>query len=402
MLRSARTSRPISLLAMLLPVALLAAACGDDTTFNSPNDGGISSEAGPRADGGAGTDGASDGATADGAVLPDRDAPTVIATSPAPAATGASVVGSITATFSEAMAPLPFDATTTFRLVQGATPVAGTATYFDEIATFTPDAALALNSTYTATISTAATDVAGNPLAAAYSWTFTTDATAPTGPAPVPLGAAGKYVILAKSAITNVPTSKVTGNVALSPAAASYITGFSLTKAGTKWTTPQVIGSVFAADNDPPTPSNLTTAVGSMETAYTNAAGRANPTYLDLGAGTLSATPMPPGLYRWASSVSIPTDIVLAGAANDVWIFQVTGDVMMSANKSMMLSGGARAKNIVWQVAGLVDLGTGAHAEGVVLSKTAIKLGTGASINGRLLAQTAVSIAGSTVAAPAP
>ena len=100
--------------------------------------------------------------------------------------------------------------------------------------------------------------------------------------------------------------------------------------------------------------------------------------------------------------MTIPTDIVLAGAANDVWIFQVTGDVTMSANKSMTLSGGARAKNIFWQVAGLVDLGTGAHAEGIVLSKTAIKLGTGASINGRLLAQTAVSIAGSSVTAPAP
>ena len=398
MLRSARTSRHVTRLAILLPAAFLAAACGDDTPSGSPTDGGASSDAGPRTDGGPGTD----GSLADGATRPDLDAPTVIATSPAAAATGASTAGDITATFSEAMAPLPLTAVTTFRLAQGTTAVPGTATYFDETATFAPTTPLALGTAYTATISTAATDVAGNPLAADYSWTFTTDATAPVGPAPVPLGAAGKYVILAKSAITNVPTSKVTGNVALSPAAASYITGFALTNAGTKWTTPQVVGSVFAADNDPPTPSNLTTAVGNMETAYTNAAGRANPTYLDMGAGTLNATPMPPGLYRWASSVTIPTDIVLAGAANDVWIFQVTGDVMMSADKSMTLSGGARAKNIVWQVAGLVDLGTGAHAEGVVLSKTAIKLGTGASINGRLLAQTAVSIAGSTVTAPAP
>ena len=400
MLRSTRTSRHIIRLALLLPVAFVAAACGDDTSFDS-RDGGTSSEAGPRTDGGASDGGARDGAVADGASLPDRDAPSVVATSPAPAATGASVNGEITATFSEAMAPLSLAGVASFRLAQGATDIAGTTTYADETATFTPATALALGVTYTATISKAAIDLAGNPLAADYSWTFTTDANAPVGPAPVALGAAGKYVILAKAAITNVPTSKVTGNMAISPAAASYITGFSLTKAGTRWTTPQVIGSVFAADNDPPTPSNLTTAVGNMETAYTNAAGRSNPTYLDLGAGTLSATPMPPGLYRWASSVTIPTDIVLAGADNDVWIFQITGDVVMSANKSMTLSGGARAKNIVWQVAGLVDLGAGAHAEGVVLSKTAIKLATGASINGRLLAQTAVSIAGSTITAPA-
>jgi len=400
MLRSPRMLGFATRLALFVPFAIGAAACGDDATNNVRADGGALGEAGPRADGGVDADGSS--SDRDAATVPDLDVPTVIATSPAPSAAGASTADAITATFSEAMAPLTLAGATTFRLAQGAVDVPGSATYYDETATFSPSAPLALGTMYTATISTAATDVAGNRLAAAYSWSFTTDPTAPVGPGPVPLGAAGKYVILAKSAVTNVPTSKVTGNVALSPAAATYITGFSLTKAGTTWTTPQVVGSVFAADNDPPTPSNLTTAVGNMETAYTNAAGRSNPTYLDLGAGTLSATPMAPGLYRWASSVTIPTDIVLSGAANDVWIFQVTGDVMMSANKSMTLSGGARAKNVFWQVAGRVDLGTGAHAEGVVLSQTAIALGTGASINGRLLAQTAVSIAGSTVTAPAP
>ncbi|MEO7327709.1 MAG: ice-binding family protein, partial [Minicystis sp.] len=59
-------------------------------------------------------------------------------------------------------------------------------------------------------------------------------------------------------------------------------------------------------------------------------------------------------------------------------------------------------KNIVWQVTGNVDLGTTSHAEGIILSKTAIKLGTGASINGRLYAQTAVNIASATITAPAP
>ena len=117
-----------------------------------------------------------------------------------------------------------------------------------------------------ASVSTAATDLAGNALAKPELWKFTTDAQAAIGPAPVVLGAAGSYVILAKSAISNVPTSKITGDLALSPAPASYITGFSLTKAGTHWTTPEVIGSVFAADNDPPTPIDLTTAVGAMMT----------------------------------------------------------------------------------------------------------------------------------------
>jgi hypothetical protein len=216
------------------------------------------------------------------------------------------------------------------------------------------------------------------------------------------LGSAGKYVVLAKSAITNVPTSVITGNLAISPAAASYVTGFSMSKAGTKWTSPQVIGSIFAADNAPPTPTSLTTAIGNMQTAYTDAASRPTPNFLNMGAGAIGGATLTPGLYRWTSTVTIPGDIVLAGAANDVWIFQITGDLTMAASKAMTLSGGARAKNVFWQVAGLVDLGTSAHAEGIVLSKTAIKLGTGASINGRLLAQTAVNIASSTITAPAP
>jgi predicted acyltransferase (DUF342 family) len=100
--------------------------------------------------------------------------------------------------------------------------------------------------------------------------------------------------------------------------------------------------------------------------------------------------------------VTIPTDITLAGEADAVWIFQVTGDLKLGADRDMILSGGARAKNIVWQVAGAVELGTGSHAEGTMLAQTDIDLGTGASINGRLLAQTSVAIAGAVITAPAP
>lgn len=220
------------------------------------------------------------------------------------------------------------------------------------------------------------------------------------GPAPVLLGTASNYAIVAKSAISNVPTSLVTGDLALSPAAASYITGFSLTKAGTSWSSAQVVGMVFAANNDPPTPALLTTAVGDMQTAYTDAAGRKSPDFLNLEAGAIGGLTLEPGLYRWTSTVTIPTDVTLSGGADDVWIFQVTGDLKLSADKSMILEGGAAPANIFWQVAGAVDLAATSHAEGIVLSKTAIKLQAGSSINGRLLAQTAVNIASATVTAP--
>jgi hypothetical protein len=398
MLRGLRFINFAAPLAVLFPFAVLGAGCSDQT--NPDASGGAASDSG----GGGG--GGGDGAVSDGGAGADAAAsaaPTVLSVDPPDAAVGVSNATQLTVTFSKAMAALSLTAGTTFTLARAGVAVPGTVAYFDnDMAGFTPTSELALDTTYTATISTAATDLAGKPLAAPYTWSFKTDATAPLGPPPVLLGAAGAYVILAKSAITNVPTSAVTGNVALSPAAASYITGFGLTKAGVKWTSPQITGGVFAADNDPPTPSNLTTAIGNMETAYTDAAGRPTPTFLNLGAGAIGGLTLVPGLYKWTSTVTIPTNVVLSGAANDVWIFQVTGDVMMSAGKAMTLGGAARAKNIFWQVAGQVDLGTAAHAEGIILSKTAITLGTGASINGRLLAQTAVTIAGSKVTAPAP
>lgn len=220
------------------------------------------------------------------------------------------------------------------------------------------------------------------------------------GPDPVLLGAASDFAILAKSTITNEPTSAVTGDLGLSPAAASYVKGFSLTRSGTSWTSSQVVGSVFAADNDPPTPTQLTTAIGNMETAYTDAAGRSSPDFLNLGEGSIGGQTLVPGLYKWTSTLTIPTDVTLEGGKNDVWIFQVTGDLELSSAKKVLLSGGAQPQNIFWQVAGLVNFGTTSHAEGIVLSKTAINLKTGSSINGRLLAQTAVNLAGATVKEP--
>lgn len=222
------------------------------------------------------------------------------------------------------------------------------------------------------------------------------------GPARVFLGEAGSYAILAQSAITNVPFSVITGNLGISPAAASSITGFSLTRAGTLWLAPEVVGEIFAADNDPPTPNDLIGAVSDMQAAYDDAAGRTTPQFSDLGAGDIGGLTLAPGLYKWASVVNIPSDVTISGAANDVWIFQIAGDLTLASGRSMILSGGAQAKNIVWQVAGFVDLGTTSHAEGSMLSKTAIHLRKGASVGGRLLAQTAVTLDMATVTAPPP
>ena len=214
--------------------------------------------------------------------------------------------------------------------------------------------------------------------------------------AAVSLGGAGNFVILSKSGITNVYKSAITGDVGTSP-----ITGAALLL-----TCAEVAGKIYTVDAAGPLPcrltraSMLTTAVRDMQTAYTNAAGRSNPNFLNLGAGNIGGKTLKPGLYKWTSGVKIPTDVTISGGLNDVWIFQVAGTLTMSSAVKIILRGGAQAKNIFWQTAGAVTLGTTSHFEGNILGKTGINLQTGASINGRMLAQTAVTLQKNTVKRP--
>jgi hypothetical protein len=217
----------------------------------------------------------------------------------------------------------------------------------------------------------------------------------------VALGGAGSFVILAKSGISTVPTSAVTGDIGISPAAATYITGFSLNPDSTDVfsTSTQVTGRVYASTYASPTPANLTAAVSDMQLAFTDAAGRAAGV-TELGAGNLGGMTLAPGVYRWTTAVLVPTDVTLSGSSTDLWIFEIAKDLTVSDAVKVTLAGGALPQNVFWQVSGAVDIGTTAHLEGIVLSQTAIALKTGASINGRLFAQTAVSLEGSTVVEP--
>ncbi|MGA2864437.1 MAG: ice-binding family protein [Verrucomicrobiota bacterium] len=221
--------------------------------------------------------------------------------------------------------------------------------------------------------------------------------------APVNLGTAGNFVILAKSGISTVPTSAITGDIGVSPITSAAITGFALNlTAGSAFaTSAQVTGKVYAPDYAAPTPANLTTAIGDMQTAYTDAAGRSIPDFTELGAGQIGGLTLVPGLYKWGTDVLISSDVTLSGGPNDIWIFQIAGKITQANGTKILLAGGALAKNIFWQAFGDVSLGTTTHFEGIILAQTSISLGTGASINGRLLAQTAVTLDSNTVTAPA-
>jgi len=232
-------------------------------------------------------------------------------------------------------------------------------------------------------------------------YTVTVSQVTAKGPAPVQLGSAGDFAILAQSAVSTVPSSAILGDVGLSPAARSYLTGFSETMSGTtSATSTQVIGKLYAADMTAPTSTKLTTAIGDMKTAYTDAAGRPTPDFLNLGAGEIGGKTLLPGLYKWNTGVKVSSDVTLAGGPNDVWIFQISGTLTESSAKHVFLSGGASAKNIFWQVAGGATIGTTARFEGIILSKTSVILGTGASMTGRALAQTAVNLDATTITKP--
>jgi hypothetical protein len=117
---------------------------------------------------------------------------------------------------------------------------------------------------------------------------------------PVNLRQAGEFVILSKTAITNVPATKITGNIAVSPIAATAMTGFGLVadKTNTFSTSTQVVGRVYAADYSPPTPSGLTTAVGDMEDAYGDAFGRYKDASLnEKHDGLIVGQTLTPGVY---------------------------------------------------------------------------------------------------------
>jgi hypothetical protein len=312
----------------------------------------------------------------------------------------------VTATFSQPMDPATLNSssagnlpTFTLRETTGSN-VPGTVVMSEDntVATFTPtSSALSPNTSYTATVATVAKNVDRVAMAHAITWRFTTNAVALTGQSPVPLGEAGIFAILTKSGITDVFPSSITGDIGASPitGAAIHVTCAEM-----------VTGTIYTVNAAGPLPCRvtdptlLTTAVANMQIAYTNAAGRTNPNFTNLGAGHIGGLTLAPGLYKWTTGVSISSDITLSGSASDVWIFQIAGNLTQASATQMILAGGALPQHIFWQASGGVSIGTTAQAEGVILSKTLIALKTGASAHGRLLAQTAVTLEQNAVTAP--
>lgn len=334
----------------------------------------------------------------------DTTPPMILSTDPADAAIDVPLNRNVSATFNETLEPSSVNSLT-FLLETGGTPVAGVLSYDSKVATFNPDVDLIASTLYTATLTTGITDLAGNSLAAANVWTFTTGVAVASGPAPINLRTAGDFAIMTATGITSADaTAAITGNIG-----ASGITGASITVACSEL----AVGSeVFTDDANYPGATCTSTdktaagiALSDVLTAYTQASSPATPAgvgaFLNVGAGTVATQTLIPGVYTWGGNVTLTGDITLDGGANDVWIFQIDGT--LNSSHAIILTGGAVAKNVFWRASEVVTLGTGAQFKGIILAQTRIDLITSATIEGRLLAQTAVGLGSATVVTqPAP
>lgn len=217
------------------------------------------------------------------------------------------------------------------------------------------------------------------------------------------LGSAANYVILAKTGISTTGTTDITGDVGVSPAGYTSLTGFSQTpndNSAASSTSSYVTGNIYASDYAVPTPATMTTAIGDMETAYTTAAGLTVPAATtELGAGQIGGLTIVPGLYKWGTGVLINSDVTLSGSGTSSWVFQIAQDLTVENGVQVILAG-ALPENIVWQVGSNAVLGTTSVFAGTLMTGTGIAVGNGAAVNGRLFAQTAVTLDANAVTQP--
>jgi hypothetical protein len=290
----------------------------------------------------------------------------------------------VAAIFNEPMDPSTIT-TITYQLRQGTTPVTGSVLYNSQTmtASFIPAKDLTPNTTYTATITTGAANIAGIPLANNEVWSFTTSPL--TGPASVDLGSAADYTILAGSTVTNAGNTIVNGDIGLSPGIA--VTGF----------LPGICTGSISVYPDP----LVATAKLDLKAAYNDIAGRTGPSAVSL---ELGGTTLTPGLYNSApGTFSIKGDLTLDAQGNPdaLFIFQAATTLVTAGGSSIILTGGAQAQNIFWKVGSSATIGPDTVFKGNLLALASITVMHGATVDGRVLTQVAaVTLDSNTIKLP--
>jgi hypothetical protein len=217
--------------------------------------------------------------------------------------------------------------------------------------------------------------------------------------APVEIGTANFYAILA-SCISTAGTATITGNIGVT-GNATTITGFDLAldSTGEFSTASEFSMKAFALDYAGPVRAELSSAKIEMKSAFADASKRSNKNNarIDLGDGSIGGMTLTPGVYTFAvfnanAGIIIDSDIILEGGPDDVFIIQTNGDLTQTKNTEVILSGGVKPKNIIWQVAGDVTVGTDAEFQGVILADSNVLFKAGSTLEGRILAQGCVDI----------
>jgi hypothetical protein len=368
---------------------------------------------------------------------PDTTPPTITLTSPADGDMNVPLNDAVNATFSEAMDPVAITAPGTFTLAVaglGGAAVAGNVTYdsVSQTATFTPAANLAAGAQYTATITNAAADLAGNALVAGTTpnpWSFGTGTT--VGPAPPPLGIAATFGSFGGNAgITNQGINTVINGDIGTTAASTLVTGFHDAGPGCTYTeTPlnigMVNGNIYTA---PPPPTVGCPSEGTLATSVIagQAASAALAAYLDLaarpggpdpGAGQLGGLVLAPGTYTASlgSFMITGSDLTLdaQGDANAIWVFQMASTLTVGAAgapRSVILINGAQAKNVFWQVGSMATINGagGGTMVGTIIASAGVTFSTAGNaaittLNGRAWGLNAsVTMVNTVINVPAP
>ncbi len=196
-----------------------------------------------------------------------------------------------------------------------------------------------------------------------------------TSQAGIDLGSAGNFAILAGATVTNTGGTIVTGDLGLSPGAS--VTGFPPGEVRN--------GAIYAADAD----GIAEQAKLDLTTAYNEAAGR-NEAPIGIQ-GNIGGQTLAPGLYSagYLAIEDAALTLDAEGDADAVWVFQMASTLTVISGQEVILSGGAQAKNIYWQVGSSATLGTYSVFKGNILAYASITLGTGATLEGRALTRVA-------------
>ncbi|HZL08571.1 MAG TPA: Ig-like domain-containing protein [Prolixibacteraceae bacterium] len=303
-------------------------------------------------------------------------APTVISTDPINNATNVALNQTIEAIFSVPMNPLTIT-TSSFTLKNGINSIGGNVSCIGSTASFNPVYDLFPGTTYTATITVGAENVAGESLDVDYVWKFTTAGDAIVNPIIVNLNSAGNFVVLAGSGISNIGTdTRISGDAGSFPSATiNGLLALNVIDGGTLYTTADPI--VGQAKTD------LTTAYNDAQARSLNAISLP---------GQLGGLTLTPGLYVNSSTSGIsgtgPNGILTLDAGGDpnaVWIFKMGSTLVTDAGTSIVLAGNANADNIFWSVGSSATLGTNSVFFGNILADQSITLTTGATLTGRAL-----------------